>query len=148
MSEYIEREELRIDDPEYNILVENDDYLVYKKYETVRLYMKKQKQLVWCIGDFYGDAEGAIITEDNQWCIMYGCGIIAYRLKEPFDDYSYDTVCEQWSEFRRGPKDILWVEKVVQTSPTSMLVISEDESKYTLDILDNHLKLERFKKNS
>ena len=50
------------------------------------------------IGNFYGDARAAAISSDEQWCVMVGCGFIAYRLEQPWRPYGHDPRSQQWWE--------------------------------------------------
>ncbi len=84
-----------------NKLTETQHYIIYKEYESVILEIKKNHRMVQ-IGDFYGDARMAAISEDESFCAMCGCGVIIYYLREPFKEYEYHTQTEQWKEWGRN----------------------------------------------
>ena len=84
-----------------NKLTETQHYIIYKEYESVILEIKKNHRMVQ-IGDFYGDARMAAISEDESFCAMCGCGVIIYYLQEPFKEYEYHTQTEQWKEWGRN----------------------------------------------
>lgn len=45
-----------------------------------------------------------MISPDESYCVMVGCGIIVYFLKEPFADYEYHLQNEQRREWYRDGK--------------------------------------------
>ncbi len=72
-------------------LTESSHYEIYREYELVLLKIKySTKEAI--IGDFYGDVDKIIISSDEQYCIMAGCGIIVYSLKKQFEQYQYEKV--------------------------------------------------------
>ena len=93
---------------------ESEHYKVVSEYETVYLYFKTREKEPVVIGDFYGDPTCVLISDDLKYVVMAGCGIIIYKLKEPFDDYNYDKPSDQYAEIGRNPPDILWVEALYQ----------------------------------
>ncbi|MFT8349133.1 hypothetical protein [Clostridium saccharoperbutylacetonicum] len=64
-------------------LAERWNYLITYEYETVYLYIKNSNKKI-VIGDFYGDSEVAIISRDESYCAIGGCGLIIYYLNELF----------------------------------------------------------------
>jgi hypothetical protein len=82
---------------------------VTHEFETVYLHFKNESRIPICIGDFYGDPECAIISLNENFVAMGGCGIIVYFLREPFEEYSYDKISAQFYEFNRSSNDIWWV---------------------------------------
>ncbi len=83
-----------------NKLAESEHYEVYKEYETVFLKAKSSDKII-SIGDFYGDVAKAIISPEEEYCIMAGCGVIVYRLKAPYIPYEYEKNTSQWRELYR-----------------------------------------------
>lgn len=110
-------------------LVESDHYKVVSEYETVYLYFKNREQEPIIIGDFYGDPECALISFDEKYVVMAGCGIIIYKLQEPFEAYKYDQPLNQYAEIGRHKPDILWVDALYQKSG--------EDCKYFRFIVDN-----------
>lgn len=91
-------------------IAESMHYEVYKEYEAVLLKVKTSNKIV-TIGDFYGDVEKAIISPEERYCVMVGCGIIVYFLSEPFNPYEYDRKCRQWKEWYRNGD--IWIQDVM-----------------------------------
>jgi hypothetical protein len=97
-------------------LAESENYKVTAEYEMVFLHFKnKPNQKPIYIGDFYGDPTCAIISCDEQYVVMAGCGIIIYRLTEPFCTYGIGKSSEQYSEFHNRPRNIWWTDGLYQT---------------------------------
>ena len=49
-----------------NVLTESEHYRVYNEYENVIMEIKKSRKKIQ-IGDFYGDPQMAIISEELKW---------------------------------------------------------------------------------
>lgn len=92
------------------LLAESEHFKITALYEEVYLYNKTDSNRV-LIGDFYGDAEGAVINKKERFAAVFGCGIIIYFLRPPFEPYSYGASTDQWLEFGRV-EPIMWVENV------------------------------------
>ncbi len=113
------------------VLLQNDNYIITHEFEVVSLTIKKVgKEVV--IGDFYGDPTSAFISNDESYCVVGGCGIIIYYLKEPFIEFEYNKVSEQWKEVFRNPNDIWWIDNITEGSSTSKFRFYVDEN-------DDHL---------
>lgn len=106
-------------------LAESWNYLITYEYETVYLYIKNSDKKI-VIGDFYGDPEVAIISRDESYCAIGGCGIIIYYLKEPFKEFEYNKDCNQWKEVLRNPKDIWWIEDIIENVNSKTINIVVD----------------------
>lgn len=118
------------------LLTESKNYKVIGEYETVYLIDKMTgKETI--IGDFYGDPVGGIIDTNERFAIMYGCGIIVYSLREPFEQYSYHTESAQWSDIGRD-KPEMWIENVRQLDNCKFEIELEDGSKKLLCVEDNN----------
>lgn len=90
------------------ILAQSNKYLISHEYETVCLkFIGKDREII--IGDFYGDPETGFISNDESYCVIGGCGLIVYFLKEPFIEFEYNKKCKQWIEFFRNKEDIWWI---------------------------------------
>ncbi len=116
-------------------LTESIHYEIYGEYESVILKIKYSTREVM-IGDFYGDVEKVIISSDEQYCIMAGCGIIVYLLKEPFEQYEYEKNTNQWKEWRRDGD--AWVEEIVLED--SILFVHTETDKIEKISLDELFK--------
>lgn len=106
------------------ILAESEHYVVLSEYETVYLVDKTIKTEIM-IGDFYGDPKGAFIDSNEHFVVMYGCGLIVYFLRPPFEKYTYNTQTKQWFEIGRN-EPVMWIEEALQTSDNEIKVILEN----------------------
>ena len=91
------------------LLAESEHYIVYSEYETVTMEIRESHRKIK-IGDFYGDPEMAVISDDEKFCAMCGCGVIVYYLKEPFREYEYNVQTDQWREWSRNGD--VWFEDI------------------------------------
>jgi hypothetical protein len=66
-------------------------------------------------GDFYGDPDCGIISRDEKYLVVAGCGLIIYRLIEPFSEYGDAKNPSQDSEFFRDPENHWWIYGLHQT---------------------------------
>lgn len=104
-------------------ITESMHYEIYKEYEVVLLKIKASKKIV-TIGDFYGDVKKAVISPEENYCIMVGCGIIVYFLHEPFIPYEYDKKCKQWEEWYRSGD--IWIEDVMLENEEIIVIQMEN----------------------
>ena len=118
------------------ILAQSKHYTVSHEYETVLLDCPGGARPV--IGDFYGDPKAAIIDWNEEWAIVIGCGIIVYRLREPFVPYEQDKTTDQWWEAHRLPPDAWWIEHVYQVGDRTVRFVVDPEGAnagvYELDV--------------
>jgi hypothetical protein len=105
------------------LLAQSANYQVLGEYETV--FLKSGERLV-VIGDFYGDAHGAYVDPQERWCVIIGCGLIVYYLREPFEAYRYNQETPQWYEFGRDPANIYWFESVVAGADCDALALTAE----------------------
>ena len=91
-------------------LAESINYKVTSEYESVTLHFKSNnlKKSAY-IGDFYGDPDCAIISWDEKYLVVAGCGLIIYRLVEPFNEVGVAKNSPQYSEFFNDVEDIWWI---------------------------------------
>lgn len=96
-------------------LAESEHYKVTSQFEYVTLHFKGKifKKPVYP-GDFYGDPDCCIISKDEQYLVVAGCGIIVYRLAEPFNEYGSAAVVQQYAEFFREPPHHWWIRELHQ----------------------------------
>ena len=93
-------------------LTESAHYCIDHEFEDARLRRIDGTDVK--IGDFYGEPNAAIIDKDERWCAVGGCGLIVYRLREPFEAYDDDRQSVQWEEFYRSPPEIWWIGSMEQ----------------------------------
>ena len=87
------------------------------------------------IGDFYGDPQIALISEDEKYCVIGGAGIIIYYLTEPFENYKYSTQSEQWKEWgRETANGTVWVDNITAINEKVIEVETEDKQKVILAV--------------
>ena len=91
------------------LLAESENYIVYSEYETVTMEIRESHRKIK-IGDFYGDPEMAVISDDEKFCAMCGCGVIVYYFKDPFREYEYNVQTDQWREWNRNGD--VWFEDI------------------------------------
>ena len=98
------------------LLAESGKYKVISEYEAVTLHFKIDKRAPVYIGDFYGDPDSAIISDDESFVAMAGCGLIIYKIQEPFEEYNSNEKTNQYFIFKNSGPDIWWTEKIHQDS--------------------------------
>ena len=99
----------------FKCLAESEHYKVESEHETVRLRFKDHPNLAVTIGDFYGDPTCAMISANEKYVVMGGCGLIVYYLKPPFESYCYGRTNNQYKEFFREANNIWWIEAIYQS---------------------------------
>jgi hypothetical protein len=125
------------------------DFTVRSAWEQVELEGRHLQGPV-IVGDFYGNPSDAVIDVDQRWCLQVGCGLIAYRLGEPWTPYSYDRPdSPQWWEHRREPDDVLWLEFAWLLSDGSFAArTTVDRNSWTghdFRVLPEHRRIEEFR---
>lgn len=113
-----------------DVLAASNNYVVVKTDEEVRLIFKNQSRPSIVIGDFYGDAEAAVIDVNQKFVATVGCGLIVYFLEEPFTEYQYDTKTLQWVEYGREKEQTLWLRNVRQLSPDTIEALDDQGRKH------------------
>lgn len=114
------------------LLAESKHYIVYHEYESVIMEIKGTNREIQ-IGDFYGDPQMAIISDDEKFCVICGCGLIIYYLREPFREYKYDMLSEQWKEWGRDEK-VVWIESIKLVSGEIVEAVTEDGKKIRISV--------------
>jgi len=110
------------------LLAESENYYIIGSWEEASLYRKSDDKYVCSVGHHYGDPTDALIDKNERFCLVVGCGVIVYRLNEPFKSYRYDTECDQWYEFGRGPENIDWIKCINrQISDDEVEILDEDD---------------------
>ena len=69
-----------------------------------------------CFGDERDVPAQVLVTDDERFCIVFGCGAIVYRLDEPFQSYSFGVEPGQWRDLLRWgggryPNRFEWVDR-------------------------------------
>lgn len=133
-------EKLRVE--MYQLLAVSSKYIVYKNCEEVEIYIKPEKCNVLGIGDFYGDAVGAVISRDEKICVMFGEGIIVYQLRDPFETFVYNEHTSQWIEYgREDAHNIKWVDACKFIDESTFEITLEDKSIERLKLTEDGLVL-------
>jgi hypothetical protein len=111
------------------ILARSKNYTIACEFEVIKLDRPIFQPVV--IGDFYGDPTGAIIDAKEHWCVIIGCGLIIYFLREPFRPYEYNQKTDQWAELFRDPQDTWWIKTINQTgADTVRFVVEPKDNKH------------------
>ncbi|HCC06739.1 MAG TPA: hypothetical protein DEP72_01040 [Clostridiales bacterium] len=92
-------------------LAESENFIITNEYEKAFLIFKDSNRKA-NIGDFYGDPQTAIISNDERFCAVGGCGIIVYYLHEPYEEYRYNVTTIQWKELYRENKKNWWIQDI------------------------------------
>ena len=108
-----------------SILAESENLIVKNEYEKVFLIFKNNSRRIY-IGDFYGDPQAAVISNDESFCVMVGCGLIIYYLHEPFEEFRYNISTRQWKELFRESGKEWWIEDV-EVIDSSTIVFTVEE---------------------
>lgn len=95
-----------------NKLFESKNYIISHIYERVFLIFKNNNKSI-LIGEFYGDPTTAIISKNEDFCVVGGEGIIVYFINDPYIEYYKDKYSlTKWIEWGRENKKTVWIEKV------------------------------------
>ena len=131
---FFRREKRPFDD--YNsTIAESEHYAVVRECEDCYLMFKDMSRKSVSVGDFYGDAEFALIDRNERFVVMGGLGIIIYFLRAPWNSYSYDKKTAQWIELGRGEKE-MYYDAVKQKGDTVIEIIDADGNAFDYDLSD------------
>jgi hypothetical protein len=89
------------------------------------------------VGNFYGDAEFALIDRNERFVVTGGCGIVIYFLREPWDDYFINKKTDQWIKLGIGDADIYY-DAVRQISDTVIEITDADNNIFTYDLENDY----------
>ena len=108
-------------------MAESNNYLILNEYEKVFLKLKATSQLI-LIGEFYGDPDVALISDDETYCAVGGEGVIIYYLRDPFEEFSTNhKSLNQWKIWGRGTnEETMWVSEIDQIDSKHIRVELED----------------------
>jgi hypothetical protein len=116
------------------LLAESENYQVFYDYESVDLISKATGKTI-TIGDFYGEPNVAIISPDEKFVAMAGCGLIVYFIKEPFRHYEYDKLdLTQWNEWFRNTGNELWISSIQYVNSQTIKIVDETGISRVLNI--------------
>ncbi len=96
-------------------LAESKNYKVISEFEMVSLIFKAKDREPVYIGDFYGNPDSAIISNDERFVAIAGCGLIIYNLHEPFDDYFGVANTNQYFVLNNSEPNIWWTSNLHQS---------------------------------
>lgn len=116
-------------------MAESNNYLILNEYEKVFLKLKAASQLI-LIGEFYGDPDVTLISDDETYCAVGGEGVIIYYLRDPFEEFSTDhKSSNQWKIWGRDTdEETMWVSKIDQIDSKHIRVELEDSETILLSI--------------
>lgn len=118
------------------ILAESKKYIIFNEYESVILKFKKNNKLVQ-IGDFYGEPQAAAISENEEFCVIGGCGVIVYYLKEPFEEYEYNKFSPQWKEWGRIKENEIWIDNLKCNNNKTIEIETENGDVYSISAYED-----------
>ena len=108
----------------HEVIAESEHYRVVSVYEECRLEFKTEDRPYVRIGDFYGDAEFALIDRNEKFVVTGGCGVVIYRLQEPFDDFTSKKKPDQ--AILMGFDEPIYYDSVEQISDNAVKLIDAD----------------------
>ena len=115
-------------------LAHSQNLKIFYEYETVFLQRKDKDKLV-VIGDFYGDPQVAMISIDEKFCVVGGCGVIIYYLKEPYKSFQYNVESTQWKEWgREDENSTIWVNNIKYIDEDNVEIETEDYIKKIISV--------------
>lgn len=97
------------------VLAESENYKIISEYEVVSLHFKTKERDPVFIGDFYGDPDSALISKDEKYIAMAGCGLIVYKIQEPFFEYNGEENDNQYFIFNNSDPNMWWTSNVYQS---------------------------------
>lgn len=66
------------------LLTQSENFRITYEFENLFLEFKKIHKVPVTIGWFYGQPECAMISVDEKYAVIGGCGLVIYFLQEPF----------------------------------------------------------------
>ena len=114
------------------IVAQSKNYIITNEFETVYLTERHTNAVLSEIADMYGDPEGAFISDDESYCVVYGCGAVVYMLCEPFLNYGYELNSRQWFDIM--PDGDMWFKGVAYSDADKLVLRSEDGRLFQVDI--------------
>jgi len=119
------------------IIAESEHYIVVREYEDCSIMFKDMSRRPVSVGNFYGDAEFALIDRNERFVVTGGCGIVIYFLREPWDDYFINKKTDQWIKLGIGDADIYY-DAVRQISDTVIEITDADNNIFTYDLENDY----------
>lgn len=101
------------------LLAESEHFKVKSCYEDAVLIDKRTGR-TFPVCDMYGDPEGALISKDESFAVVYGCGAVVCRIP--------DMVCTEISD--------KWVISAEQTDTRIIRLTFEDGSTKNDDLME------------
>ena len=108
-----------------HILAESEHFVITNEYENTFLIIKANNRRI-LIGDFYGDPQTAVISNDEKFCAVGGCGLIIYYLNEPYCEFDKDFDSKQSKELFREKDNEWWIEKIEIEDNTRIRLLVEN----------------------
>ena len=94
-------------------LARSRNYAVLHEYEAAFIEVPGGRRI--SAGHFYGDPACAVIDWQERWCVVAGCGLLVYFLREPFAPVGLGP-SDQWARVYHEPGAERWVEALYQRS--------------------------------
>lgn len=95
-------------------LARSRNYAVVHEYEDAFVVLPDGRRVP--VGSFHGDPACALIDHRERWCVVAGCGLLVYFLREPFRPADvFPSEQYAWLHPSWGG-DPWWVEAIYQQS--------------------------------
>jgi hypothetical protein len=130
-----------------NVLARSENFMVGYEYENAYLVSDRLAHRGGAVylGDFYGDPYVALIDKEEKWCAVGGCGLVVYRIEEPFPNVDKHRPSTQWAfiEHRQPDRESLkqgtleqdlWVDSLAQVGPSDLEIITKDDETYIFSL--------------
>ena len=104
---------------------------------VVIVFITKHTDSPLCqVGEFYGDPDFALISDDETYCAVGGEGVIIYYLRDPFEEFSTNhKSSNQWKIWGRGTnEETMLVSEIDQIDSKHIRVELEDSETILLSI--------------
>lgn len=127
-------EDVALRQPHSRVLQRSRNFTVVARFESVFLLgggLVGFAPAGLAIGDFYGEPVAAAIDEQELWCVVVGCGLVAYRLRPPWDPYPCrpSAAEHQWWEYGRVGASV-WLDSVEAVGEGAFSVAGEGGTLY------------------
>jgi len=121
-------------------LATSENFTIGHEYENAFLSSPRLPRGSVYLGDFYGDPDVALIEKDEKWCAVGGCGLVIYRIEEPFPDVDKHKPSTQYTfieyrpPYRESWNSDLWVDSLAQIGSSALEIITQYDQTYIFSL--------------
>ena len=108
-------------------LARSRNFVVVHEYEAAFLRLPDGRLVP--IGHYYGDPVCGLIDHAEKFCVVAGCGLLVYFIREPFQPVDVFP-SDQWAEFFRCGEDERWIEAVYQPADDVVRFVVEPQGRH------------------